>query len=48
MAGQKRYCETNDDKILELYDLGFRTLQYKKYQNVSTRIFLDIVKKDST
>ncbi|MFQ6602956.1 tetratricopeptide repeat protein [Flavobacterium sp. C3NV] len=48
MAGQKRYCETNDAKILELYDLGFRTLQYKKYQNVSTRIFLDIVKKDST
>lgn len=48
MTGQKRYCETSDAKILDLYDLGFRCLQYKKYHNAATRVFLDIVKKDST
>jgi tetratricopeptide (TPR) repeat protein len=48
MSGQKKYCETSDPKILELYDLGFRSLQFKDMIGASTNVFFDITKKAPT
>ena len=46
MTGEKKYCETSDPKIIELYDLGFKSLQFKDMIGTSTNIFFQITKKE--
>lgn len=47
-SGNKRYCEMNSEKNLELWKLGFQALQNKKFYKYSSAAFLKIIKTDTT
>lgn len=46
--GNTFYCTPKDDKTIELFQLGMKSLQFEKYHGAALNIFTDLVKKDTT
>ncbi len=45
--GNTFYCTPKDDKIIELFQLGMKSLQFEKFHGAAMNIFTDLIKNDT-